>query len=322
VYANATADLRPVTPLGDARIELRPGRPPAPELDNGALINLAATSAPVHLSDLLSRLDADTRGYLAGLLGSLERGTHDAGPDLRRMLLSLAPTTAQLRGISHALAQRRTELSTFVHNLSRLTHAASRDGRLASVVAAGNQTLEALAEQEQPLRESLAQLPATLTVAESTLSKLRPYATKLGPTLSSLEPALNRLPDTIDGLGRFSRTSAEVLRDDVTPLVSRAQPLLREANPAVSNLTESTPALTTAAQTLNYFLNELAFVPGADNQGFLFWLAWAAHNLNSGASTGDANGSLLRGAVLVDCHGLQSYPLLSDVFPKLGVCPQ
>ena len=212
VYANASAALTPVTPLGDMRVDLEPGGAPARTLLPEATIGLAQTTAPVPLSDLLSTLDADTRDYLSTLLASLDQGTDGQGPDMRRMLLALGPTTQQVGEITRALAQRRTELALFVHNLAAVTRAASEDGQLASVVSAGDQTLQALAEQDQPLRQAIAQLPGTLDVTQATLAKLTPFADTLGPTLTSLLPAVRRLPATLQALGRFARTGGEYCR--------------------------------------------------------------------------------------------------------------
>jgi phospholipid/cholesterol/gamma-HCH transport system substrate-binding protein len=322
VYADATAALVPVTPLGDMRIDLNPGSAPAPALAAGSTIGLAQTSTPVPLSDLLSTLDADTRNYLSALLASLAQGTNDRGPDMRRMLLALGPTTQQVAEITRALAQRRTALAQFVHNLAAVTRAASQDGQLASVVSAGDQTLHVLAQQDQPLRQAIAKLPATLDVTQSTLAKLTPFADKLGPTLTALLPAVRRLPATLRVLGPFADTGARVLQGDVRPLVSAAQPLVREAAPAVADLNAATLPLTGSAQTLNYLLNELAYVPGGADQGFLFWLDWVAHNLDSTLSTGDANGAIMRGTVLANCGALGGIASLQPALNAVGLCPK
>ena len=322
VYENANAALQPVTPLGDMRIDLEPGGPPARPLPGGATIGLTQTGAPVPLSDLLSRLDSDTRDYLSGLLASLEQGTQGRGPDMRRMLLALGPTTRQVGEITGTLARRRTALAKFVHNLAAVTRAASQDGQLASVVAAGDQTLQAIAEQDKPLRQAIAKLPSTLDVAQSTLAKLGPFADELGPTLTALLPAVHRLPGTLHALARLADVGTPVLVHDVTPLVSEAQPLLRHAAPAIAHLTQATPPLTGAAQSLNYLLNELSYVPGGSDQGFLFWLDWGLHNLNSTVSTGDANGAILRLFIPVECNGLLAEPALQQIFHLVGVCPK
>ena len=321
VYANATAALQPVTPLGDMQIDLQPGGRPAPPLPDSSTITLAQTTAPVPLSGLLSRLDSDTRDYLTGVLASLQQGTQGEGVATRRMLLSLGPTTRQVGEITQALAGRRVALAGFVHNLAAVTRAAARDGQLASVVVGADRTLQSMAEQDRPLRQAIAELPGTLDLLQSTLQRATPFANELGPTLTALRPAIDRLPTTFRSLHRLAAVGTPTIKDDVAPLVSKVQPLLGEAAPAVANLTRATPTLTGAAQTLNYFLNEFAYVPGGSDQGFLFWADWLFHNLDTAMTTADANGSVLRAAVLADCSGLQAAPALVSTFSFLRVCP-
>jgi len=43
---------------------------------------------------------------------------------------------------------------------------------------------------------------------------------------------------------------------------------------------------------LNEFFNELAYNPGPTKPGFLFFLPWANHDLNSVVGSADANGPL------------------------------
>jgi hypothetical protein len=303
-------------------VELAPGRPSAPLLPAGATIGTARTSIPVPLSDLLSRLDGDTRDYLTGLIAAVDRGTHGRGPDLRRLLLGLAPTARQAGQISDALARRRTQLAGFVHNLARLTHAASQDGELAAVVTAGQQTLHAIATQDRPLRNAIAKLPGTLDAARGTLTRLTPFARVLRPTLDALLPSLHPLPGVLTDVGTFSERGADVLRNSVRPLVRSARPVIRDARIAVPALHDAAPPLTGVGQTLNYLLNELAFVPGGDDQGYLFWLAWFMHNMNSAITTGDANGAIVRAAIVVACGPIQDNKRLQAALAPLGVCPE
>lgn len=320
VYADATAALSTVTPLGDLEIELTPGHRGSGPLRHRR-ITLAQTTAPVPLSDLMSTLDGDTRDYLASLVTSLGQGVGNRGPDLQRMLLALGPTVGQIHSISTALTQRRVQLAQFVHNLARVTQAASDDHTLTQIVAAGDQTLRALGRTALPMRQALQALPATLDVTTRTLEHLGPFANALGPTLSALRPAVRRLPEMLSQLGRFSDLGTRVIDQRVRPLVRHAVPLLRPLSPATSALNNAMPSLIGVAQTTNYLLNELAYVPGGADQGYLKWLDWFGHLLNSMFASGDANGSLLRASVAVECNGLQDVTLLKRVFGHLGVCP-
>lgn len=321
VYRNASASLEPITPLKDMEIALNPGTAAAPVLPRGEPISLDATSAPVPIEDLLSRLDLDTRSYLSGLLASLDRGTAGRGDDLRRALAALGPSTEQAHLLTASLDSRRAALARLVHNLAIVSKAASQDSRLDEVVAAGNRTLDALVTQDRPLRRALAKLPGTLDATSDGITHLTPFANALGPALTALTPAVHRLPATLRSLDAVARVGTPIVRTRVRPLARRAQQLVKPVGPAVTDITAATPALTGIAKTLNYTLNEAAYNPPGDDEGFLFWAAWAAHNLNSVLSTGDAHGTILRAITIVSCNGFQTNSSLKPLFKALGTCP-
>ncbi len=304
VYADATATLAPITPLSDMEMNLDPGRPPAQPLVGDATIPVGETSSPVPLSDLLGSLDADTRDYLTSMLASFAQGTQGRGPALRRALLALGPTTAQLHEITGALARRRVELASLVHNLAIVTRAASQDGQLASLVQAGDTTLHALVTQDAALRQSIAEMPATLRVAQSTLADTATFADQLGPTLSALTPSVARLPRTLSTVGHFSRVGTTSISQQIRPFVSEAQPLLSSLAPATARLRSLAPYMTGAFQVLNYFFNELAYVPGGNDQGFLFWGSWFFHNGASVFATADAHGTIGTATAYSTCSQL------------------
>ncbi|MCW3016658.1 MAG: hypothetical protein JWO02_3750 [Solirubrobacterales bacterium] len=322
---NATAQLEPITPLKDMRIELDPGRPPAERLPGGATIDIEQTGAPVPLSQLLSTLDGDTRAFLTTLITSLGQGTQGRGPDIRRMLLALGPTTSQARELAATLAERQRQLSRLVTNVAAVTGAASRDHELAGLVEAGHRTLAAIARQDGQLRASVSALPRTLTDVRSALQSGASFADELRPTLLKLRPSVDRLPRALTAIGEFSDTGQRALKDELRPLVRESRPLLRRLSGATSDLNAVAPDLTRVLQAGNYLLNELAFNPPGDDEGYLFWLAWFGHNWNSFSGTSDAHGAIGRTLLLLSCQQLtqlaQSGTLLALLIGAPTVCP-
>ncbi|HWF53220.1 MAG TPA: MlaD family protein [Solirubrobacteraceae bacterium] len=324
VYANATAVLQPITPLGDLEINLQPGSPPAARLYHGATIGVGATTSPVPLSDLLSSLDGDTRTFLSSLIGSLAQGTAGRGPAIRGMLRALGPTVQEVGAISHQIARRNTDLAQLVHNIGTVATAASQDRRLASVVVAGNQTLHAIAAQDAPLKEAIAQFPSTFTLARTALTRIEPFAQQLAPTLHSLLPAAARLPATLTALRPFAASAAHALQHDIEPFVRAAEPVVKPLVSTTPTLVSTTPKLSQSFQVLQYLTNELAYdpQPGGTDQGFLFWASWAMHNFDSIISVGDANGGIGRAEVLLNCGGLQYVPTIQQALGVAGLCQQ
>ncbi|HEV2815028.1 MAG TPA: MlaD family protein, partial [Solirubrobacteraceae bacterium] len=110
IHTDATLKIRPRLFLeGNFFVDLRPGSPSAPELEEGGTIPLAQTATPVQLDQVLGALQSDGREQLQVLLReagtamrgggaeALGRAIDPAGPALR----DTAVTAAALRGTHH-----------------------------------------------------------------------------------------------------------------------------------------------------------------------------------------------------------------------------
>jgi phospholipid/cholesterol/gamma-HCH transport system substrate-binding protein len=325
VYANASAVLTPNTPLKDLQVELAPGGPPSRTLHSGETIEIGRTTAPLDSDDLTAALDADTRQYFSLLIGGADTGLQGRGRDLRALLRSLGPTNDELRLVGDALAARRHEITRLVSNLSVLARAAAgKDRQLAQLVAAGDDTLHALASQDGALRASVAKLPGTLSAARATLSDTTPFARAVGPTLTDLQPAVKRLPRALRDSKPVLDAAEPLLRTQLRPLVRDIQPLAADLAPATHDLLTVTPDLTSAFKVLNYVANELVYEPPG-NQGYLFWTAWFAHDSVSMLSTEDPHGTVWRGLGILSCTTIKNAPafspFLTALFGPLPVCP-
>jgi phospholipid/cholesterol/gamma-HCH transport system substrate-binding protein len=318
VYSDAQAQLRPNTPLKDMQIELFPGSRRAGRMREGGLVPVARTLTPVDADDLTAALDADTRAYFQALVAAADRGLRGRGGDLRAALRALGPTTEQLRELSDSLAARRRQMARLVHNLSLLTGAAAaKDRELGTAVEAGATTLRAIASQDAALGESIGRLPGTLAAARSSLANATELANETGPTLNALMPTARRLPRALRASRPLLRELEPLVREQLRPLVREAAPVVRDLRPAIRDLRFLSPHLVAAFKVFDYVANELAYNPPGEEEGYLFWLAWFAHNANSALSTGDAHGAVIRGLTLVSCSSLASQPELGDLAQAL-----
>ena len=69
----------------------------------------------------------------------------------------------------------------------------------------------------------------------------------------------------------------------------------------------------------NEFFNELANNPGKSQGGFLFFLDWANHNLNSVLSSADAHGVLGRTLVYFNCEIASLLKAVGEVNPNVNL---
>lgn len=319
VYRDARATLVPNTPLKDMQIDLAPGTRRAGVLHDGVEIPSTHTVAPIDADEFLAALDGDTRAWMESLIADLGRGVDGRGRDLRAILKSLGPTTEQLRQIGDLLASRRHQLPQLVHDLSALAQAAGgKDRQLARLVAAGNATVGALASQDGALRESLQKLPGTLDLAGDTLTRAGSLSEVLRPTLEALMPTARRLPATLRDTQTIFKGGALLPLRQLRRFVSAAQPLVASVPPAVTDISAQIPPLTDAFKVLGATTNALAYNPGGANRGYLYWLAWFAHNADSVFSTQDAHGSVVRGLVMGSCNSLNQPGPVGDVLSLLA----
>ena len=99
--------------------------------------------------------------------------------------------------------------------------------------------------------------------------------------------------------------------------MSRARPTL--LNSSAKGLKKTFPNLDTSFQVLNQVFNGLAYnPPGKQQEGFLYWLAWANHSSASMFGSQDANGPTRRGVIFNGCTGLQGLDAIGKDNPVLG----
>jgi phospholipid/cholesterol/gamma-HCH transport system substrate-binding protein len=324
LFNNAHADLVPNTPLMDMQVNIAPGDSSSGVLKPGATIPVGQTTSPTSSDDLLNALDTDTRTWLTSLITELNHGTQGRGNDIRALLMNLGPTSAQMRQIGDLLAGRRQELAALVHNLGTLTQATSaKDQQIRTVVDAGNQTIQAIASQDVALRAAISRLPGTLATTRSTLLDLTSFSNQLGPTATALIPTARHLPSTLRDATTVVRGAAVLPLNQIPAFEAAVLPLASQLSSISTNLGKALPPLTATFKILNYVTNEVAYNPGGKNPGFLYWLAWFAHNADSFISTADANGPVWRTLLLTDCASLRGFsfgPLLQALLGTTFGC--
>lgn len=319
VHRDARAVLVPNTPLQDLQVELQPGTAQAGPMPEGGLIGIGATAPPRNADELNGVLDADTRALFQALLGSLDVGTKGRTKDLRRLLRAFEPTLTDLRVVTGALADRRVQLRHLVHNLAVLSGEVGRGDRdLVRAVRSGGAVLQAVSAPDAELRTALRRLPRTVDTATGALDDVERLADQLGPTATALLPAARRAPAALRAAGPLARAAEPVLRTRLRPLTRRSQALADDLRPSVRNLSAVTPALSDAFRVLTYTTNAIAYNPPGSDEGFVHWLAWFTHNINSFTSTQDAQGAVWRGLGLFDCTFATSQAGLDQLLGSLS----
>ena len=316
VREDATALLRPKTPLKDMFLELDPGRGRA--LPEGGTLPLRNTQVDVNTDEFLAMLDADTRDYLKLLVNGAGRGLAGRGGDLREVYRLFEPTHRDIARVNSAVATRRANLRRLVNSLERLSvELAGKEEDLAELVDSAATVFRAYASEDENISRAVRELPDALKQTTDTLGKVERLAEVLGPATENLRPAVRELGRSQVALRPFAREAAPLLRTPIRPFVREARPVVRDLRPTAGNLAQSTPDLTRTFGVFNRFLNMAAFnprgregpdVPGRE-EGFLFWIAWVAHQSANVFSTADAHGPFRPSLAAASCQTIRSVVL-------------
>ena len=330
VYRNAHLLLRPKTGLNDMSVALDPGTPEpgAPnrgELGEGDRLPVWNTLPNVNPDEVLASLDNDTRNYLATFAAEGGRGLKGRGMDLRRLLRATEPTFAQTARIGRALADRRAKIARLVTNLHTLSHAAAtKDRELASLVSASSAVFGTIAEREGDLGQVIDRLPGSVGALDRALVSTRGFAVDAKPALEALRPTVRALAPALVKVRPLLTTAEPVVRTRLRPLVHDAIPVVRELLPSVRLVNGADPDLIRTVAVLRYVVNEVLYNPPGADEGYLFQLAWFAHNASSLLSLQDAHGVVWRGLVMVGCSSVGQIIKANPALAPLGdaaVCP-
>ncbi len=311
IYRDATALLRPKTGLKDETVEIAPGEPSSGRVFGGYTIPVSQTSPDGNLEEFLGSFDAETRSYLQLLLAGAGGGLSGNAANLSATLKRFDPLARDLQEIGREVAKRQYNVAHGIHNFRLLLEAlGNKDTNLARVVEAGNAVFATFSQEDRQVQETLHELPGVLKQTNHGFNKLATAARVTGQALHSLEPSAEALAPLQRELRATFETTTPILKNEVRPLLRQVLPVFQQLQPSLKDFTQSSPQLTTAFTVINEFFNELAYNPGPSQGGFLFFLDWANHDLNSVVSQGDAHGTEGQTLLYFNCAQV---PLLHSV---------
>jgi phospholipid/cholesterol/gamma-HCH transport system substrate-binding protein len=306
IYRNATLLLRPKTQLQDIVIEVSPGTPSAGRLRSGEVLPVSQTAPNIDFDEFLAGLDAETRAYVQELLAGLGVGLKDNGKPLAAALKRFDPTARYTEEIAVELERRNANVARSIHNFRLLMEAlGGKDKQLAQLVDSSNAVLGTFAKEDANWKKTLALLPGALHKTGAGLAKLATATKVLGPTLKDLEPFARALGPANEATRKLSLKTTPIIKSEIRPFASEILPVVNELKPTTQKLGEALPKLASVFSVLNEFFNEIAYNPGPSKGGFLFFLDWGNHDLNSVLSSADAHGVLGRAVVYLNCEVLR-----------------
>ncbi|HSZ70162.1 MAG TPA: MlaD family protein [Solirubrobacteraceae bacterium] len=320
IYRDATMLLRPKTSLKDETVEVDPGSPAAGRVSAGYTVPIAQTSPDGNLDELLAALDTETRAALQELLAGAGEGLQGNGANLSATLKRFAPIGHELDAIGREVATRQADVASSIHNFGLLMEAlGNKDTELGALVDSSNAVFATFSQQDREVQETLRELPGALKATNQGLAKASTAFHLVGPTLKALEPFAKALAPSQRAARSFFEQTTPILASEVRPLLRKILPVLNTVSPSVNELSKAFPQLKSGFGVFNELLNEIAYNPGPNQGGFLFFLDWANHNLNSVVSQGDANGAFGQTLVYYNCNLVPLLKAVGEADPTAGL---
>jgi phospholipid/cholesterol/gamma-HCH transport system substrate-binding protein len=306
IHEDSSLLLRPKTGLNDMVVEVDPGTQSSPRVKEDSTIPLASSQPQVNPDEFLASLDADTQQFLKLLLANgAEALDPEKGRDVKlsNALRRLDPFARDIARISGALADRRQNIASSIHNFQLLsTELGNKDQDLANFVDASNAALASFAREQASIRSAVRELPSTLKVTRGALSSADALALQSGPALKKALPGSRATGAALRALRPLFQQTAGPIQNQIRPFTQQVASPVTHVTQISQGLGTATPGLKTGFTDLNLGLNALAYNPQQSNdQGFLFYVPWLNHDLNSNYLLQDAYGPLRRGILLVSC---------------------
>ncbi len=264
-------------------------------LHSGETIPLAQTAPDIDFDEFLAGFDTETRAYLQLLLAGAGEGFKDNGKAFSATLKRFDPLARDAQLIAQQLESRHEDIARSIHNFKILMEAfGDRDTQLADLIQSSNAVFKVFGEEDQSVQSTLRLLPGALSKTEQGLGKIAKAFDVVGPTLKDLHPFAAAVAPAEEASRASFKTTTPIFKNDIRPFAREILPTIDALAPSLKDLAASFPKLASSFSVLNEFFNEIAYNPGKNVGGFLFFLDWDAHNLNSVVSSADANGVLGR----------------------------
>lgn len=232
------------------RIVLALGPRGADPVPDGGVIG-AAESKPVELDEIFNTFDAPARTALRGALTNTAAAVGGHTRQLGDGIGALGTAVPQVGGLMSDLHATQRSLSSLIRHGDTVTRVlAGRRQQVGDTVDLASATFRTFASRTGKVRATLSALPPALTQVAATTRRLQPSlalltglmrdlapgARQLAPTARVLNPTLTLLRGTaLDG-ARLADT-ATTAAPDITRLLRRGQPFVKDLTPIVQHLT-------------------------------------------------------------------------------------
>jgi ABC-type transporter Mla subunit MlaD len=309
IHTDATFKLRPRLFLeGNYFVDMQPGSPNSPEVDDGHVFPVNQTAYSVQLDQVLTTLQGDVRADLQTLLDQLGNAFVDYGgaEGFRQAFAGSGPAFKYTAEVSESLLGTQPgDLQGVIHGLDQVIRGLGRN----------ETTLQDLVRNFRIVAGSFAAQDVSLSRAIQVLPQV----------LDAARPAFANLNASFPAVRAFAREALPGVRstaptiDAATPFIAQVRALVseRELRGLVADLRPTIPRLADLANTTVGFLDQARALASCFNEVVIPWsedtvdpldpnypldptgrvfeeTAYGLAGISGESRSGDANGEYIR----------------------------
>ena len=353
VHEDATFKLRPRLFLeGNYFVDMTPGSPNAPEIDDGHTFPINQTAYSVQLDQVLTTLQGDVRTDLQTFLDQLGNALvkYHGAEGFRTLYKTSPPAFKYTSEVSEAvLGTQPGDLEGVIHGLDRVINGLGRNEQTLQDLVTNFRTVTgSFAAEDVALGRAIELLPSVLRAAQPAFAKLNAAFPPLRAFAREALPGVRSTPATLDA---------------ATPFVQQVRLLVseRELRGLTADLRPTIPQLAQLTDRSIPFFDQTRALASCFNQVVIPWsedtvqpvdptnqyphdpvgrvfeeTAYGLEGIASESRSGDANGQYIRvaaggglntvkipnsipaanGTGLEDAVGLTPFPILGSM-PKI-----
>ncbi|MDQ2676636.1 MAG: MlaD family protein [Actinomycetota bacterium] len=303
LHTDATMKLRPRLFLeGNLFVDLQPGSPNAPEVEDGYTFPVAQTSIAVQIDEIFTTLQSDVRSNLQVLLDELGTAFRSGGAEGFREIYRTSPGAFRYTAeVNEALlGTEEHDLSELIVNLDSTVEALNQGEDLQDLITNLRTVLGSFAAESDNLERAIAILPEVIEEGEPALASLNRSLPALRAFSREALPGVRSTPATLDAAtplleqvrGLVSEDELRGLTSDLRPTIPRLATLVDESIPL---LNESRRLASCFNEVVNPWSRQTIQDPATPASGQIFEeLGYGTTGIASESRSGDANGPYIR----------------------------
>ncbi|MBK5230442.1 MAG: hypothetical protein JJE27_04635, partial [Thermoleophilia bacterium] len=346
----ATAKIRPRIFLeGNVFIDLNPGSPSAPRLQENGTIPAAQTAASTQLDELLSSLNRDARHGLTSIFTEIGTALNTTGtpeenatqdPDVKRLTGGEALNRAMRYGpegfkggarvLDALVGSNETDQTDILSGLRDFSQAINdRETQIVPLLADFATTLGAFADDERALTRTIREFSRLNYESEPTLRKLGEMLPHLTKFANDLAPQLDGIPSMVAAAGPWiDQTTLLLSHDELGTTAPLARATIRDFAAVSHESIDTLPQLNRLAlcwsnvwePALTQEIPDGSLSSGVANYKEFWYLlvGWAGATQNF---TGNGNYLRIAGGSAADIRSPSGHYFGKTALPELGVRP-